>query len=114
MGEIIEGNYEISTLYQLVLALVMARQSSVVIKAVRDIISKVEFMEKLRTLRGLDIVPDSKAMVAYCLEDLFTSLPAFLGNPSYITVELAQTFIHYRLLETLATIIVSWSKQQLL
>ncbi len=105
VGEIIEGNYDISTLYQLVLALIMARQSSTVVRMVRDIIARTEFVEKLRTVRGLDLSPEARPMVAYSLDDLYTSLASFVPD-SDVTVGLARLFTNYKLLNVLFAIIV--------
>jgi len=120
VGEIIEGSYEIKTLYQLVIALVMANQPSMVVKRVKDTIGRVEFVNKVRTVRKLALelqAPDyncnNKAILTYTLESIYASLPNFLSFPSsqpyvpYIPAELALILVRYQFLDFLVPILVN-------
>jgi hypothetical protein len=119
--ELLEGAYEVQTLYQLVLALLVAKQSSGVVKQVRDIIDRAELLQKFQVLHkaGADLSsPElkstNKALLLCTLESIFASLPSCysscVGPPRsrYISNELGRMLVDYRLVDwAIATMVFS-------
>lgn len=108
-------------MYELVLALVISNQCSVIIKTVKDIIEKADFIQKLKDLQTASKELHSaqykyynKALLMFKMESLYGSLPNYLSYPNsqqftrYISNELAHILIDNKLIETLVAFLVGF------
>lgn len=100
LSEIIEADLDISTLYQLVVSLILAKQGSIIIRAVKAILRKISFIENLKMIQQKKLTPTKQ--LAFSIESVYD----YIHNKEELSNELAEIFDHYEFTESLVRILV--------
>jgi uncharacterized membrane protein len=98
LGEVIESDQEIQTLYQLLLSLLLAKQNSSIIKKLKSIIKKVNLIEKLKELNK----EQGRLAIAFNLESVYE----YLQDNTLMTNELGQLLNRYKFVQVLLDVLV--------
>lgn len=98
LGEAVEADNEISTLYQLLLSLLIVKQNSLIIKKVKQIIEKINFTDQLKALRKTQ----DRAALMLTLE----CIHEYLQESSFLSNELGQLLNSHEFTKVLVNLLV--------
>ena len=99
LGELVETDQQIQTLYQLLLSLLLPKQNSSIIKKLRLIIKKITFIEKLKELNK----EQKRATIVLNLENIYE----YLQENTVMTNELGQLLNRYSFIQVLLNMLVT-------
>lgn len=98
LGELVDVDNDIQTLYQLFLSLMLSRQNSTIIIKLKEIIEKINFIDNLKELTKAD----SKLSLAFNVETVFE----YLQKNGFISNEVGNLLVHYEFIKGLLNLLV--------
>lgn len=99
LGEVVEADYEITTLYHLILSLIISKQNSLVLKQVKRILRKIFFIGQLKELKNCQ----NEEFLLLSMDSIYE----YLQENMVMTNNLAQLLNHYDFIEFLMNVLVT-------
>jgi len=108
LGEVIESDYNITTFYQLVLSLLMAKQGAIIIKLVKEIIERVEFVGNLIKIAEITKeIQKNPAYFIFSIETVYENLCQMTNEKNTgLKNEIIRIFEEFDLIPSLLTALV--------